>query len=133
VWLALSSPDHEHFHVAWSWYQSLPDGVALVFCRITQLAFLRLLTTRSVMGEGTLTQPEAWQAYDRWSQDAETELYAEPTELEQTFRSLTGTEEASPKLWADAYLAAFAQAANLTLVTFDRALAVKVKGALLLQ
>jgi predicted nucleic acid-binding protein len=32
----------------------------------------------------------------------------------------------------DAYLAAFAEAANLTLVTFDRALAGKVEGAVLL-
>jgi predicted nucleic acid-binding protein len=39
----------------------------------------------------------------------------------------------SPKIWADAYLAAFAVAGNLTLVTMDRALAAKVKGAVLLQ
>jgi predicted nucleic acid-binding protein len=35
-------------------------------------------------------------------------------------------------MWADAYLAAFAEAGNLTLVTMDRALAAKVKGAVLL-
>jgi predicted nucleic acid-binding protein len=39
----------------------------------------------------------------------------------------------SPKIWADSYLAAFAVAGNLTLVTMDRALAAKVKGAVLLQ
>jgi len=38
----------------------------------------------------------------------------------------------APKQWADAYLAAFAEAANLTLVTFGRVLAGKAKGAVLL-
>jgi len=33
----------------------------------------------------------------------------------------------------DAYLAAFAEAAKVTLVTFDRALASKVKGSILLD
>jgi predicted nucleic acid-binding protein len=33
----------------------------------------------------------------------------------------------------DAYLAAFAETAGVQLVTFDRALAAKVKGAVLLQ
>jgi predicted nucleic acid-binding protein len=47
-------------------------------------------------------------------------------------RSKTGGASASPKAWADAYLAAFAEASCLTLVTFDRALAGKVKGAVLL-
>jgi predicted nucleic acid-binding protein len=38
----------------------------------------------------------------------------------------------SPKVRADAYLAAFAVTGNLTLVTMDRALAAKVKCAVLL-
>ena len=41
-------------------------------------------------------------------------------------------DSVSPKMWMDAYLAAFAETAGLTLVTFDRALAGKVKGAMLL-
>lgn len=40
---------------------------------------------------------------------------------------------ATPKAWADAYLAAFADAAGLMLVTFDKALTAKAKGALLLS
>ncbi|HUA98675.1 MAG TPA: hypothetical protein VMA34_10140 [Terracidiphilus sp.] len=56
VWLALSSPDHQHFRAAWSWCTALPRQTALVFCRITQLGLLRLLTAQSVMGKGTLTQ-----------------------------------------------------------------------------
>lgn len=133
VWLALSSRDHQHFPAAWSWYRALPDQAALTFCRFTQLGFLRLLTTQSVMGQGTLTQAGAWSAYDRWIEAAGAEFAEEPEGLESTFRSLSGTQQASPKEWADAYLSAFAQTARLTLVTFDRALAGKATGAVLLE
>jgi toxin-antitoxin system PIN domain toxin len=133
VWLALSSPDHQHFPVAWSWYTALPDPTVLIFCRHTQLALLRLLTTQSVMGQGTLTQAQAWEAYDRWLEAAGAEFAEEPAGLEAAFRSFSTAQQASPKEWADAYLAAFSHAAQISLVTFDRALAGKVEGVLLLN
>jgi toxin-antitoxin system PIN domain toxin len=132
VWLALSSRDHQHFPPAWNWYTALPEGTTLVFCRFTQLGFLRLLTTQAVMGPGTLTQAGAWEAYDRWLESAGTEFTEEPAGLESIFRSSTGAQQASPREWADAYLAAFAKTGGLTLVTLDRALAAKVEGAVLL-
>jgi hypothetical protein len=133
VWLALSSPDHQHFSQAWVWYRALPEQTVLTFCRHTQLGLLRLLTTQSVMGLGTLSQGQAWQAYDRWIEEADAQFTKEPEGLEALFRSLSGGEQASPKEWADAYLAAFSQAAEMTLVTFDRALAGKAAGSVLLQ
>jgi hypothetical protein len=133
VWLALSTPDHQHFSVAWAWYTALPGECALAFCRITQLGLLRLLTTQSVMGQGTLTQAEAWQAYDRWIEAAGAEFAEEPEGLESAFRSLSRTHQASPKEWADAYLAAFSSVSGFPLATFDRALAAKVKRAVLLE
>lgn len=133
VWLALSSRDHQHFSIAWNWYQALPRQMTLSFCRFTQLGYLRLLTTRSVMGLGTLNQEAAWAAYDRWIADADAQLLEEPMHLESTFRLLAGSEQVSPKDWADSYLIAFAESAGLTLVTFDQALAGKTKGAVLLQ
>jgi uncharacterized protein len=133
VWLALSSPDHEHFAKAWKWYNGLAHGEILRFCRFTQLGLLRLLTTQSVMGQGTLSQVQAWKAYDQWQTDASAEFVNEPAEIEAIFRSGTQASQASPKHWADAYLAAFAKAAGLTLVTFDKALAAKAKDAVLLS
>lgn len=132
VWLALSSRDHQHFSAAWNWYSAQPDQAVLIFCRFTQLGYLRLLTTQSVMGQGTLTQAQAWEAYDRWREDAGAEFAEEPVELESIFRSFTGAQKASPKEWADSYLAAFSAASEITLVTFDRALAGKVDGVVLL-
>ena len=132
VWLALSTRDHQHFAPAWSWYTGVPPETVLTFCRFTQLSYLRLLTTQSVMGKGTLSQTEAWQAYDQWIEAAGAELIGEPLGVEFGFRLKSSGMLASPKEWADAYLAAFAEAGGLTLVTFDRALAGKVKGAVVL-
>jgi uncharacterized protein len=132
VWLALSSPDHEHFHSAWNWYATLPDATVLSFCRFTQLGLLRLLTTRAAMGAGTLTQAEAWDAYDFWLENGGAGFTNEPEGIEPHFRSRANTPQASPKDWADSYLAAFSLAAGSTLVTFDRALAGKARGAVLL-
>ena len=64
--------------------------------------------------------------------DAGAELLVEPLELERRFRVLTRSRQSSPQLWADAYLAAFAEAAQVTLVTFDRAFRGKVKPLILL-
>ena len=84
------------------------------------------------MGPGTLTQPEAWQTYDRWIESGGADFVDEPAGLEAQFRSNSNTPQASPKEWADAYLAAFSFTFDTQLVTFDRALAGKVKGAVLL-
>jgi toxin-antitoxin system PIN domain toxin len=132
VWLALSSRDHAHFEPAWAWYKSLPASTVLQFCRITQLGFLRLLTTQSVMGQGTLTQAQAWEAYGRLLTSAGATFAEEPAGLESAFRSLSSAQQVSPKEWADAYLAAFSRAAEVPLITFDRALAGKAKGSVLL-
>jgi predicted nucleic acid-binding protein len=59
-------------------------------------------------------------------------LQDEPPGIEAAFRTRTLASEPAPKTWTEAYLAAFAEAAGLTLVTFDRALAAMVEGAMLL-
>jgi toxin-antitoxin system PIN domain toxin len=132
VWLALTSPDHEHFQSAWHWYSTLPEGTGLFFCRVTQLGLLRLLTTRAAMGPRTLSQAEAWRAYDCWLEAGGAEFVAETASLEATFRSNTNSSQASPKEWANAYLAAFSFTIGSPLVTFDRVLAAKTKGSILL-
>jgi hypothetical protein len=132
VWLALSSRDHRHFESAWAWYKRLPPRTVLLFCRITQLGLLRLLTTQSVMGQGTLTQAQAWEAYDSLLETAGAKFVDEPAGMESIFRSLSGAQQASPKDWADSYLSALSFTAGVPLVTFDRALAGKAKGAVLL-
>lgn len=132
VWIALSSTRHSHHKQALRWFQSLED-VQLVFCRFTQLGFLRLLTTEAAMGVDMLTQAQAWREYDAWLQSGAAVLLEEPRQLEQVFRSLSAKTQSSPKEWADSYLAAFSITSGIRLVTFDRALKARTADALLLR
>jgi hypothetical protein len=102
-----------HFRPAWAWYKNLPPGTVLLFCRITQLGLLRLLTTQSVMGQGTLTQAQAWEAYDRLLTTGGAKFIDEPAGMESVFRSLSGSQQASPKEWADSYLSALSFTAGV--------------------
>ena len=61
-------------------------------------------------------------------------LYVEESStLEARFRRLTQNERSAPKDWADSYLYAFSETADLRLVTFDQALRQKGTNVLLLQ
>jgi toxin-antitoxin system PIN domain toxin len=135
VWLALAYDKHKHFSSASKWFETTQHSL-IHFCRLTQLSFLRLLCNPTVMGEATQTQAEAWKTYDRWFQeDSRIAFLEEPVGVEQAFRSLTqAAHQPTPGAWADAYLAAFASTAGLTLVTFDRRLAQRAEpNSLLLE
>jgi predicted nucleic acid-binding protein len=115
-----------------AWGESLDDDAVLYFCRFTQLGLLRLLTNQSAMGQEVLSQSQAWEAFDAFFADPGNRMMEEPGGIDPLFRQYTDRDEASTKQWADGYLAAFAMAAGIQLVTFDRALAGKVEGAVLL-
>jgi toxin-antitoxin system PIN domain toxin len=134
VWVALTYGGHEHHGIASSWFDTLDMEERVCFCRFTQLSLLRLLTTAAVMGaDETMTQAEAWQAYDRWMEDGRVFFIEEPPRLEGVFRSLSRRAAPNPKNWSDAYLAAFATVSDMRFVTFDKALQSKVENALLLE
>lgn len=133
VWIALHYEGHRHHAAAVEWFRSVNESEPLVFCRHTQIGMFRLLTTDAVMRDATLTQRQCWALYARWIEGGRAALQADPAGLDEAFRKLTSTEAPAPKVWADAYLAAFAEAAELRLVTFDKALAEKVRGAVLLS
>ena len=133
VWLALSHGIHPHHHAAKAWGESLDGNSVVYFCRFTQLGLLRLLTNQSAMGDDVLTQSQAWEAFDAFMANPGNQIIDEPRGIDPVFRRHTDRAEASTKQWADGYLAAFADTARIQLVTFDRALAARVKGAVLLQ
>jgi uncharacterized protein len=119
VWFALAVADHPHHRPALGWWN---EELSLTgFSRLTQLGLLRLLTTASAMGGSPLTNEEAWGVYDGFLADSRVRMFTEMPRLEDLFRSCSGVNRPSPKLWADAYLAAHAAANDATLVTFDRA------------
>lgn len=132
VWVALTSERHSHHAIAKRWYEAQPASERFFFCRQTQLGLFRILTTAAVMQQETLSQQECWQVYDRWIATGQVGWADEPKKIEPSLRALTKSTSASPKTWMDAYLTAFAEAAELTLVTFDRALAGRSNSAVLL-
>jgi uncharacterized protein len=134
VWLALSYQRHIHYPSARDWFEQLDDHSRVCFCRFTQLGLLRLLTTSAVMGEDeVLSQNEAWFVYDRWIEDDRVLYLEESSALEARFRALTRNERPAPKDWGDSFLCAFAETADLRLVTFDQGLRQKGANVLLLQ
>ena len=132
VWVALTHGQHVHHLVANDWLELLEADVRLCFCRFTQLGLLRLLTAEVVMGDEVLTQRAAWQAYDRWTAKEHVRYLNEPDGLDRKFREFTHGTRSSPQAWGDAYLAAFADTSQVTLVTFDRGFRGKVKPVILL-
>lgn len=65
---------------------------------------------------------EAWNLWDRIWADDRVVFLPEPEAIEKEFRLQSRLPSRSPKVWADAYLLAFASIAGLKLVTFDQAL-----------
>jgi toxin-antitoxin system PIN domain toxin len=68
VWIALTSDRHIHHPSARTWLES-GDDLQLVFCRVTEMGFLRLLTNPHVMGDDVLDAEAAWSVYDTWRTD----------------------------------------------------------------
>ena len=132
VWLALTTAQHVHHLVARDWLADLDEDSQLVFCRFTQLGLLRLLTSEAVMGEDVMNQVQAWDAFDAWARHVRIDFLDEPAALDGRFRAATRSRRPATRDWADAYLAAFAGVAHLTIVTFDRAMRTKARPIILL-
>ena len=125
VWVALSLEAHVHHIMAQAWLRSVDQSASLLFCRSTQQSFLRLLSTPTIpglMGLQPLTNADAWSVYETITADERVALrLEEPTGIDAHWRRFASRPTASTKLWMDAYLAAFAMAGGLTMVTTDRA------------
>ena len=129
VWLALVSHEHVHSAIARRWWNSSTGQIA--FCRLSQLGLLRLLTTASVMKDKPLSFDEAWRVYDRLFADDRVVFSPENSRVDTFFRTIATGPASAPKVWADAWLLAVAEAAGGELVTFDKALAARGAHCLL--
>ena len=119
LWLALVFDAHVHHSAAKSWYDGL-SGVACFFCRTTQQGFLRLATNPKAFGGDAVSLIQAWSIYDTILNDPHISFVDEPSTVESLWRGYTQGQTFSPKVWNDAFLAAFAQAAGYELITFDK-------------
>jgi toxin-antitoxin system PIN domain toxin len=119
VWFALLVLQHEHRAVATDWYERCAAGEAEM-CRLVQLALIRLLGSRTILGAGALPAGAAWSVIQQLLQDERVEFALEPAELDAVLPGLLRYRVPTNKLVGDAYLAAFAIASGRPLVTFDR-------------
>ena len=120
-WLAIDIAAHQHHQSALAWFtQHL--GEPLIFCRNTQQGYLRLLTNPAPRGAGgfAVNMAQAWQHYDQFLSNPSIRFEAEPIGIESVWRQYTQGKTFSPKLWNDAYLAAFVKQRDYNLVTFDQ-------------
>lgn len=118
VWLALAVEEHPHHGAAQDyWLQEAAEHVW--FCRVTMLGLVRLLAQPKLMGDAALSLRDAFDVYRRFAALPEVGLCTEPADCEHLLSGLL--EPATPaRLWTDTYLAAFALAGRLRLVTFDK-------------
>lgn len=118
VWLALSVGDHDHHDRALRyWHGSAADRFA--FCRLTELALLRLISSRPLLGDRALGGAAAWQALRAWRASPAVTMLDEPPALDEILGAMGSKVDISGKHWTDAYLAAFAMASGSRLVSFD--------------
>lgn len=123
VWVALAFGSHSHHSHARREFESADSGQPVAFCRATQHAFLRIITTPAVhqcYGSATITNDEAWEKWELLAALPQVIWLEEPKELETFWQKHARLRSASPKVWMDAYLAAFACGHRIPLATLDR-------------
>ena len=120
VWLAAVWGRHVHHPVTADWFGNESDDI--LFCRVTQMGLLRLLSNPVLMGDDAIDRSQAWRTFDQLRADERVLWADEPAELDAVWRAISARADKSHQLWTDDYLAAFAQASDATLVSLDRAM-----------
>lgn len=137
VWIAVSFEAHDHHVVAKRFFAATSTDQPALLCRATEQSWLRLLTT-----------PAVHRRYDTLpvsNRDALTMLAdtlalpnvhlieEEPAGVRVLWHRLAAIPTASPKVWMDAYLAAFAIRHEVEFVTLDSDFRKFVKAGLKLK
>ena len=120
VLLPLLTEGHAHQVPAASWWQACEDGDVGLSLPV-RMALLRLLSNSRVMGSSVLRPVQAWGTVQGLIDDPRVELVEQaPATHSKLWYDCVARREPSPDLWADAWLAALAQAHDCEMVTFDR-------------
>lgn len=123
VWLAAVFPQHPHHARAQEELSIATPLAPAVFCRATQQSFLRLITTPQILrayAVEAMTNRSAWKTFELLRAHSSIVVHDEPPGTVALWHRLAAGDTASPKVWMDAYLAAFAISGGLSVVTLDR-------------
>ncbi len=118
VWLALSAPGHPMRQAAERyWREQAAERVALN--TVTMLGLVRILTAAPVVGGEAIAPHDAWSVLRGWMGLSQVVYLYEPGGCRMRLDDLVSDQRVTPRGWTDAYLAAFAMAAGLRVVSFD--------------
>lgn len=124
TWIALSLETHPQHKAARQWYRRTPmEPGDLLWCRQTEMGFLRLTTQERVMkvyAVEALTNNEAITFLTDVSADPAVARADEPATARALWLKLARSRQPSPNVWMDAYLAALAMSLGAEMVTFDQ-------------
>jgi uncharacterized protein len=123
VWLAALFPSHPFHLKAQEALQQATSTQPALWCRATQQSFVRLASTPTLhqaYDAKGMTNRDVLVALDALQALPQVALRDEPAGTYTLWRTLAASDTASPKVWMDAYLAAFAIAGGLRMVTLDR-------------
>jgi toxin-antitoxin system PIN domain toxin len=125
LWVALTFSSHPHQAIARQVFNAATNSAPACFCRVTQQNYLRLLTSEKlwhVYGSSRISNQRALTLFSTLVSEPEVIYLAEPEAIQTAWYRLAVLEKnaASPKVWMDAYLAAFAISANISLATIDQ-------------
>lgn len=123
VWLAAVFTTHPFHQAAQKNLQQATPAEPAVFCRSTQQSFLRLASTSTLLkayGAIGLTNIDALVALGALLALPQVCEREEPPGTFALWQRLASRDTASPKVWMDAYLAAFAISGGLRMVSLDQ-------------
>jgi uncharacterized protein len=124
VWLALVLSKHDFHSAASAWFEQQTEEGSVAFCRSTSQSLVRLLSTAAMMnayGLPAMSNEKAWKVYQDLLTDRRVTFAVEAADIESRWGQLAARATSSPKLWMDAYLAAFCASSGMTCVTTDGA------------
>lgn len=123
VWVAAAFLYHPAHRQAEAELRRATGRHPACFCRATQQSFLRLITTPSLLRQYRatgFTNRGALGEYQMFRSKLAVVEVNEPPGTVALWHRLAARDTASPKVWMDAYLAAFAITGRLEFVTLDR-------------
>lgn len=122
VWIAAIFPTHRFHRQAQATLQEQTPANPAVFCRSTEQSFLRLASTEALLqvyGAVGLTNRHALVVLADLLALPQVCEREEPPGTAALWHRLASRNTASPKVWMDAYLAAFAIEGGLGMASLD--------------
>ena len=123
IWIAIVFKEHPFHRAAQQKLEQASPSQPAVFCRSTEQSFLRLATNDRVLKfyeVASSTNNAALAMLYKLQAMPQVRADDEPPSTTMLWHSLAAMGTASPNVWMDAYLAAFAITGGLQFVTADK-------------